>query len=146
MTQDIKPLIERLETKLLQTGKDKAALISEKASDYQIGWRAGLMAVLEEDTLPALKAAQAEIGRLQKQAIAWEAMADIHANGADSPHQVQQFIERLQAREVELVGRYNELLMEVESKYPGKTRHETARRFIRERQNHAEPEATTEKS
>jgi len=37
--------------------------------------------------------------------------------------------------------KYNELLMEVASKFPGESRHETARRYIREAENVSHGEA-----
>jgi len=39
------------------------------------------------------------------------------------------------SRFYETEKRYNELLMAVESKFPGETRHQTALRYIRDREN-----------
>lgn len=52
-------------------------------------------------------------------------------------------IDMLRLRLRAVVGHYNELIMAVASKFPGESRHDTALRYIREREATAHSEALT---
>lgn len=46
------------------------------------------------------------------------------------------YARQAQEKHAELQRKYDELIYAVGNKYPGETRHETALRYIRERENH----------
>ena len=64
-------------------------------------------------------------------------MCEPHYDYSDMPEEktLEQKYDELKARYDDLSKRYYELIMEVGNKYPGETRHETALRYIKERED-----------
>jgi hypothetical protein len=55
-------------------------------------------------------------------------------------------VRRWEARHKDLKEMYNDLLMQVSCKFPGETRHETAKRYIMEHEKFLTPEAGAKKT
>lgn len=87
---------------------------------------------------------QAQVAALEAKWIALGEVPDVEAliereKGKDAR------IQQLEARNAELEGKYNDLLFHVETKIPGQSRHDTAKRYIQqcERGGNNQAEALT---